>query len=109
VLSALAQSLGLAIGAFFVFSLSRGLIGPLFATWTNQHIESQVRATVLSMQSQLDAIGQISSGPPVGVVGRFSLRLALLVSAGMLTPSLFLLYRMQRKEKLIETELVAEI
>jgi MFS transporter, DHA3 family, tetracycline resistance protein len=106
---ALTQSLGLAIGAFFVFSLSRGLVGPIFATWTNQHIESQVRATVLSMQSQMDAIGQMAGGPPIGVVGQFSLRLALLVSGSLLTPALFLLYRVQRKEKVIETELVTEV
>lgn len=106
---ALTQNLVLAIVAYFVFGLSRGLIGPIYATWTNQHIESQVRATVLSMQSQLDAIGQMAGGPPIGVVGRFSLRLALLVSGGLLTPALFLLYRVQRKEKIIETELLTEV
>lgn len=107
---ALTQSLALAVVAFFVFSLSRGLVGPIFATWTNQHIESQVRATVLSMQSQMDAIGQMAGGPPIGVVGRFSLRLALLVSGGLLTPALVLLYRVQRNEKgkVIEPEMVAE-
>ncbi len=28
---------------------------PLFGIWANQHIDSNVRATVLSMQSQTDA------------------------------------------------------
>src|SRR5258708_37816194 len=52
----LAPHIGVALAMFFVFAVARSLIGPLFATWSNQHIDSQVRATVLSLQRQTDAI-----------------------------------------------------
>jgi MFS transporter, DHA3 family, tetracycline resistance protein len=100
------QSLPLALVAIYVFSLSRGLIGPIFATWTNQHIDSQVRATVLSMQSQTDAIGQIAGGPPIGALGQISLRAALIASGITLSPALLLLQRVQRTEKIIGGDVV---
>jgi len=92
----LTQNLVVALGAMFVFSLMRGLTGPLFGTWSNQNIASDVRATVLSMQSQVDAIGQMAGGPPLGFVGQISLRAAFLCSAAILSPTLFLLRRANR-------------
>jgi MFS transporter, DHA3 family, tetracycline resistance protein len=88
----------IALVTFFVFSLARAQIGPLFSTWSNQHIESQVRATVLSMQSQTDAIGQIVGGPPIGAVGQLSLRAAFVVSGAILSPAAYLLHRLHRRE-----------
>jgi DHA3 family tetracycline resistance protein-like MFS transporter len=102
----LTQNLPVALVAFYVFSLSRGLTGPLLATWTNQHIESQVRATVLSMQSQTTAIGQIAGGLPIGLIGQSSLQLALVLSGGLLSPSLGLLYRVWNKEKVSNSGLI---
>lgn len=96
---ALTSSLALALGAYFAFTIARGLIEPILATWTNQHIESSVRATVLSMQSQVDAIGQIIGGPPVGALGQRSLRLALAASSVILSPALLLLARARRHER----------
>lgn len=55
-----------------------------------------MRATVLSMVSQADSMGQIAGGPVVGLVGNFSIRLALAMSAVILTPAL-LLYRRTRQ------------
>lgn len=86
-----------AIGTVLIFSTVRGLAGPVFATWSNQHIASDVRATVLSMQSQTDAIGQMAGGPPMGAIGQISARLAFLASAAVLSPTLVLLYRASRK------------
>ncbi len=94
----LAPHIGVALILFFVFSGARSLIGPLFATWSNQHIDSQVRATVLSMQSQTDAIGQIVGGPPIGAIGQFSLRAAFIASGLILSPALYLLRRVRRAE-----------
>lgn len=92
----LAPNLVIALGAMIGFSIARGLIGPVYGTWSNQHIASDVRATVLSMQSQTDAIGQIIGGPPLGMLGQVSLRLAFLGSAAILSPALFLLRRAER-------------
>jgi DHA3 family tetracycline resistance protein-like MFS transporter len=48
-----------------------------------------VRATVFSVSSQVDAIGQISGGPLVGVIGNaLSIRAALVTSGLMLSPVL---------------------
>ncbi len=102
----LTQNLVVAIVAMMVFSTMRGLTGPLFGTWSNQHIPSDVRATVLSLQSQTDAIGQMVGGPPLGKVGEISLRAAFLCSAAILSPTLYLLRRAGRpvEEPQIEME-----
>jgi DHA3 family tetracycline resistance protein-like MFS transporter len=101
-LVAFAAAPGIVIGllAYLVFTLSRGLSDPLMATWTNQHIpeESTVRATVLSMQSQGHAIGEVAGGPPVGLIGNTSLRLAFVGSALFLTPVLVILRRVRKYE-----------
>ncbi len=89
----LAPSLAVAVAAAILFGQARELIGPLFATWTNQHVDSHVRATVLSMQSQVDAIGQIVGGPPIGAVGQLALRAAFVVSGLILSPAVYLLRR----------------
>jgi DHA3 family tetracycline resistance protein-like MFS transporter len=77
--------------AFFAFTSARGLTEPVYSTWSNMHIDSSVRATVLSMQSQTDAIGQIVGGPPLGALGERRLPLAFLASAAILSPALWLL------------------
>jgi DHA3 family tetracycline resistance protein-like MFS transporter len=96
----LAPSLLVAFAAWFVFTQARELTDPFLRTWTNQHIpdDSPVRATVLSMQSQAHAIGEVAGGPPVGLIGNASLRLAFLGSAAFLTPVLVLLRRVRRYE-----------
>jgi hypothetical protein len=45
-------------------------IDPLYTAWISQRIDSSVRATVLSLSSQVDAFGQIMGGPGVGWVVR---------------------------------------
>jgi MFS transporter, DHA3 family, tetracycline resistance protein len=92
----LAGSFAAAVAAFFAFVAARELVGPIYATWSNQQIDSNVRATVLSMQSQTDAIGQIAGGPPLGAIGQRSLRGAFIASALLLTPVLGLLTRIER-------------
>jgi DHA3 family tetracycline resistance protein-like MFS transporter len=58
---------------------------PLQVTWINQNVDPNVRATVLSMHSQVDAAGQIVGGPPLGAIGALiSLRAALLSAAGVM-------------------------
>jgi DHA3 family tetracycline resistance protein-like MFS transporter len=98
ILYGLAPSLFFAVAMFFVFVTARGLVHPLFNTWSNQHIESHVRATVLSMQSQTDAIGQTVGGPPLGAVGELSLRAAFVASGLILAPALFILRRVRRSQ-----------
>ncbi len=81
------QGFYLALLATLVVDTARGITGPLIDTWINKHIDSKVRATMLSMTAQLDAFGQMVGGPIVGLVGIFrSIRLALTTSAMLILP-----------------------
>lgn len=87
----------IAIVAHWAWSLLRQTHGPLYTTWVNQRLDSQVRATVISMSSQVDALGQIIGGPAVGLIGTIvSLRAALAASAALLSPVLLLFTRAAR-------------
>jgi DHA3 family tetracycline resistance protein-like MFS transporter len=98
-LCGLAGSFGLALVAFLVFSVLRSVTGPLVNTWINPHIDSSVRATVFSMAAQLNAVGQIAGGPPIGLIGtRVSLRAALVADALLLSPVLYLFARATRRD-----------
>jgi DHA3 family tetracycline resistance protein-like MFS transporter len=70
---------------------------PLYLAWINQHVESHVRATVISMGSQMDSLGQIIGGPALGVLGTLTtLRVALAGAGAMLLPALLLYTRAGR-------------
>jgi DHA3 family tetracycline resistance protein-like MFS transporter len=95
---ALTGSLGLALAAYILVYVTRNVIGPVFTAWVNQKLDSRVRATVLSMSSQVDAIGQVAGGPAVGLIGNLiSVRAALLTSSIILMPVLAL-YRLVLKQ-----------
>jgi MFS transporter, DHA3 family, tetracycline resistance protein len=83
-LFALAGSLWWAIAAYVVARIARELHAPLSSAWLNQRLEPSTRATVLSLNGQADAVGQIAGGPMVGALGNISLRLALGVGAAIL-------------------------
>lgn len=88
----LAPQIGVALVAFLGFSVARGLIGPLLNTWQNVQIDDpRVRATVLSLGGQSDALGQLAGGLPLGAVGNRSLRAVFVISALLLAPNLWLL------------------
>lgn len=60
---------------------------PVGTAWLNRQLEPSVRATVLSMESQFNAVGQVVGGPVLGWVGSaVSVRAALLGSAATLAP-----------------------
>jgi MFS transporter, DHA3 family, tetracycline resistance protein len=87
----------MAVAAYWTFSLLRQTTNPLYTAWVNQRLDSKVRATVISMSSQVDAIGQIMGGPVVGLIGTMvSLRAALATSATLLSPVLLLFTRAAR-------------
>lgn len=94
---ALAGNFWLAGAALLSVGALRGLSEPLRMTWLNQGLDSSVRATVISMTNQTDALGQIAGGPTVGWVGRqFGVRAALILGAMLLAPSLPLIARHSR-------------
>jgi len=96
----------IALMAFWGFSSMRQTVGPLYTAWVNQHTESSVRATVISMSSQIDALGQILGGPIVGAIGlALGIPVALTISAVILATALPLLIRTiridQREEAMV--------
>ncbi|WP_350277600.1 MFS transporter [Kribbella sp. HUAS MG21] len=83
---ALAGYLWLALAAMWLGAVAGTLTYPIESAWLNRHLDSRTRATVISMVSQANAIGQVVGGPPLGALGRSSLRAALLASGLLLLP-----------------------
>ncbi len=84
----------LAVAAYWLTSSVRRTTFPIYTAWVNQHLDSSVRATVISMSSQIDALGQIIGGPIVGAIGTaLGIPAALIASALILSPVLVLLVR----------------
>jgi len=92
-----ALNLGVAVIAYLVAQTLRTISAPFVANWQNQHIDSHVRATVISSLHQFDALGQLGGGPFVGFVGlRLGLRAALATAALLLAPTVWLVGRASR-------------
>jgi MFS transporter, DHA3 family, tetracycline resistance protein len=91
----LAGGLVVAMCALLVAQLTRSLGYPLYMTWLNQQIDdSSVRATVISITGQADAVGQTAGGPALGAVGNaWGIRSALVGGALLLAPALALYAR----------------
>jgi MFS transporter, DHA3 family, tetracycline resistance protein len=98
VIFGLAASFAAAAVAYLVARLARRLKEPLYATWLNKNVEdSSVRATVNSIASQADAIGEVAGGPVIGAIGTVaSLRAALVFAGLLLVPAIGLFARALR-------------
>ncbi len=104
----LAATFGVAAAIGLGIGLLRTLRGPLTTAWLNQNVDSQVRATVISMANQSDALGQLAVGPAIGAIGAaFGLRSALVVAGVLLTPALYLYARTLRRSASAESVAVA--
>lgn len=89
----LANGIATAIAAWLVLGSFRNTIYPFVSALLNKHIRQEVRATVLSMWGQADAIGQMVSGPLMGLIVTLgSLRIAFVAVTILLAPIL-LIYR----------------
>jgi MFS transporter, DHA3 family, tetracycline resistance protein len=94
---ALAGNFAFALCTFWFASLVRRLGDPLYLTWLNQGLDPGVRATVISMGSQANALGQIAGGPVIGAVGTLAgIRAALALAGLILSPALALYGRALR-------------
>jgi MFS transporter, DHA3 family, tetracycline resistance protein len=82
------------IVAYWMISVLRNVMEPLYSAWVNQKLDSNTRATVLSMSSQVDAIGQMGGGPLMALVaGIYSVIAAIVTSGLLLLPALPLISR----------------
>jgi DHA3 family tetracycline resistance protein-like MFS transporter len=91
---AISRSFFLAVILYWVIMILREVSSPLYTAWVNHRLDPQIRATFLSMSSQVDAFGQIAGGPLAGAVARqYTIRNGLFCSAAMLSPILCFLRR----------------
>jgi DHA3 family tetracycline resistance protein-like MFS transporter len=98
-LFAFAPNFGVALVGRWGKSVFASVQGPLYSAWLTQSIDSRVRATVLSMTSQVDAIGQIAGGPAIGAIGNVSVRAAIALSGLLMAPVLALYGRAHRQDE----------
>ena len=97
---ALAGNLIISLVLVLIIGVSREVTYPIYTTWVNHMLPSNVRATVLSFSSQVDAVGQTVGGPIVGVVAKqVSIITGLLTSGAMLAPILPILWGQRKKDE----------
>jgi len=90
---AFSPALAVSVAAVLLVSVARNVMGPLYDAWVNQRLDSGTRATVISMSGQVDAIGQVASGPVAALVSLASIRAAITLAGLLLTPALPLIVR----------------
>jgi DHA3 family tetracycline resistance protein-like MFS transporter len=93
---AYSPALSISVLAVLLVSVTRNVMGPLYDAWVNQRLDSDTRATVISMSGQMDAFGQIASGPVAAVVSLSSVRAAITLAGLLLAPALPLIRRANR-------------
>jgi len=87
-LFALAGSLWLALGMFWMRGLLGSVSEPISNAWIQRNIDSGNRATVISFREQVASLGEIGGGPPLGWIGSgFGVRTALIASALVYAPA----------------------
>ena len=87
---ALAGNFAIAAVLYCCAEALRRVRQPIFDAWANQNVTSNVRATVLSMCSQADAIGQVVGGPILGLIATLvAIKVSLLAASLILVPTLF--------------------
>lgn len=90
--------LALALTGLWLREAAAHLGYPVQVAWMNRNLETGSRATVMSMSSQANAVGQVVGGPSLGAVGsRIGLSTAILGSAVVLAPAVAL-YGMLRRD-----------
>ncbi len=93
---AYSPALAISILAVTVVSITRNVMEPLYNAWINQRLDSDTRATVISMSGQVDAIGQIASGPVAALISLASVQAAITMASLLLMPALPMIARANR-------------
>jgi MFS family permease len=103
ILFAVGDGFWLVMAFFLAAILTRGFLGPLYTTWLNDLVtDSSVRATVLSISGQANAIGQAAGGPVLGVLGNvFGIPYALVAGALTTLPAAALYARATQRQALL--------
>ncbi len=104
----LAGNFAIALTAYWSANLLRRTDAPIFTAWLNQSLEPNVRATVLSMHGQVDAIGQIAGGPLFGLIATIASTRTAMVAAGLVLAPALLLYLRTMRRGIVDAPLVVE-
>ncbi len=103
-------NLWLVLACVWLRGAGQAFAGPIQAAWLNRNLESGTRATVLSMNGQADAIGQVAGGPPLGALASWaSIPVALLVAAVVQAPSALAFLRVRRSSGRPDAEPVGDV
>ena len=94
---ALAPTFPAGVAAYWVVRSADRVWQPVQRAWLNQSLEPATRATLFSLDGQANALGQIVSGPGLGLVARSSIPAALVVSELLLLPALAVYIRESRR------------
>ena len=97
---AFAPTFPAAVFAYWVARNASRVWDPIQRAWLNQSLEPATRATLFSVDGQANALGQIVSGPALGLVARISIPAAIAVSGALLLPALAVFYRESRRAPL---------
>lgn len=88
----------MALAGYWVLNTARVTAMPVYMAWVNSMIDSEVRATVLSMTALANEVGQVAGGPAIGAIGTVaSIRAALAAGGVLLLPAIGLLRRQARQ------------
>ncbi|KGK86747.1 MFS transporter [Clostridium sp. HMP27] len=88
---ALTRNFSLMLIAYLTTNMFRTINEPIFNAWLNGHIDDRARATVLSINGQINALGQILGGPIIGVIAtKISVSIGIASTSLLLTPILVL-------------------
>ncbi|WP_336046279.1 MFS transporter [Solibacillus ferritrahens] len=82
---------------YWVIASLRAVNYPLISVMTNKQLHSQGRATTLSLYGQLDAFGQVTGGPLVGIIALYtSVQGGIITSALLIIPTLYFLWKLRK-------------
>lgn len=79
------------LSAYLLTNTFRTINDPIFNAWLNNHIDDNARATILSINGQINALGQILGGPFIGIIAtRISVSIGIACTSLLIAPVLVL-------------------
>lgn len=79
------------LSAYLLTNMFRTINDPIFNAWLNNHIDDNARATILSINGQINALGQILGGPFIGIIAtRISVSIGIACTSLLIAPVLVL-------------------
>ena len=88
---ALTKNFSLMLIAYLATNTFRIINEPIFSAWLNGHIDDNSRSTVLSINGQMNSLGQILGGPIIGIIAtNISVSMGIACTSLLVTPVLVL-------------------